>query len=346
MPDFFMPFEARLNPHLDGCRERVPVWAEAMGLLDPSHEAASDQRWSRAAFERADFPLFTAYAHPDASAAELDLVCCWYVLMWFVDDQLQAAYELDPWSLRRGVDRFMSFMPVLPSPVPVPENAAERAALDLWAKTAPAMTPVWRERYTRAFRKFGEGHRWFDLAVRGEPDLFDFVELRREVGGGMMMTCLLEHDAGVEIPPAVYDSRPFKALLDTFRDAIDLQNDIVSYAREVSLGEGEFNGVTVFQRAQGCSLQAAVDVIDDVITGRVRTMCAAADRDLPTVLDESDLDARTCRRVVDYVRACQTMLAGSYAWALQSKRYTAASVTVPTGPRGLGTSAARLAASW
>ena len=282
------------------------------------------------------------HADPDAHPAELDLLCCWYVLMWFFDDQLQAAYERDPASLKRGVDRFMLFLPVVPQLVPVPENAAERAATDLWARTAPAMSPVWRERFTRAFRAFGEGHRWSDRAVHREIDLVDFVELRRVVGGGMLMTCLLEHDTGVEIPPAIYRSRPFTALLDVFRDAIDLQNDIVSYAREHALGEGELNGVTVFQRALGGSLQGAVDTIDRLLTGRIRTMCSAADVDLPTVLVESNLGEITGRRVQDYVRALQTMLAGGYAWALQSRRYHAAPTFVSIGPTGLGTSAARL----
>ena len=236
----------------------------------------------------------------------------------------------------------MLFMPIFLQLVPVPESAAERAVTDLWTRTAQAMTPVWRKRFTSAFRSFGEGHRWSDRAVKREIDLFDFVELRREVGGGMLMTCQLEHDTGVEIPPAVYRSRPFTVLLDGFRDAIDLQNDIVSYAREHALGEGEFNGVTVFQRALGCSLQAAVDTIDGLLTARIHTMCAAADVDLPTVLEESNLSEIACRRVQDYVRALQTMLAGGYAWMLQSPRYNAAPTVLSTGPTGLGTSAARL----
>jgi germacradienol/geosmin synthase len=338
MPEFHMPFDARVNSHVDGCRDRVTRWAESMGLLDPEHEEASDQRWSRAHFEVADFPLFAAWAHPDAEPAELDLMCSWHVLMWFQDDQLQAAYERDPASLRRGVDRFMLFMPVLPQPVPVPENAAERAVFDLWPRTAPAMTPLWRERYTAAFRRFSEGHRWFDRMVRRDTDLFDFVELRREVGGAQMMTCLLEHDTGIEVPPNIVCSRPFKSMLDCFCDAIDLQNDIVSYDREVTLGEGDFNGVTVFQRALGLPLQETVDTINTVITGRVNSLCAAIDDDLPIVLAETEINPGD---ITTYVRAVETMLAGAYAWALHSPRYNNRK-PVPAGPTGLGTSAARL----
>ena len=34
LPDFYTPYPARLNPHLDAARAHSKAWARAMGMLD------------------------------------------------------------------------------------------------------------------------------------------------------------------------------------------------------------------------------------------------------------------------------------------------------------------------
>ena len=35
LPDFYVPYPARLNPHVDAARSHSTAWAREMGMLDP-----------------------------------------------------------------------------------------------------------------------------------------------------------------------------------------------------------------------------------------------------------------------------------------------------------------------
>ena len=79
LPDFYMPYPARLNLHLDMARVHAKAWAREMGMLDaPPGEHGADV-WDEAKFDSMDFALLCAYTHPDAPSYELDLVTDWYV---------------------------------------------------------------------------------------------------------------------------------------------------------------------------------------------------------------------------------------------------------------------------
>lgn len=38
LPDFYLPYPARLNPHLDTARVHTKAWARQMGILDAPTE--------------------------------------------------------------------------------------------------------------------------------------------------------------------------------------------------------------------------------------------------------------------------------------------------------------------
>lgn len=90
LPEFYMPHPARLNPHLEGARVHSKAWAYEMGILGSEEDAEAAAIWDERAFDAHDYALLCAYTHPDASAAELDLVTDWYVWVFFFDDHFRS----------------------------------------------------------------------------------------------------------------------------------------------------------------------------------------------------------------------------------------------------------------
>ena len=40
LPEFYMPYPARLNPNLESAREHSKAWAYEMDMVDPPHRTA------------------------------------------------------------------------------------------------------------------------------------------------------------------------------------------------------------------------------------------------------------------------------------------------------------------
>ncbi|MFI6094863.1 hypothetical protein ACIA8G_04875 [Lentzea sp. NPDC051213] len=350
-PALYMPFEARINPHLGVTRERTKAWAHAIGFFDPQYTESTGGIWSEEAFDQADFAHFTALAYPDAPPHELSIVTDWHAWIWFVDDVFGSGYREigDRAEALRRIARFMAFMPILPGPTPIPEDPAERAVADLWTRTAPAMSPQWRERFTMHVRDFLTGSLWeTDNLTRDRfPDPIEQLEMRRRFGAAGFSAALLERAIGTEIPYHISRTRPFEVLIDTLRDAADLSNDIVSYAKDKREGVLVNNVIHTVRHLLDITLQQAVDTVNQLLTGRVKTLEETVRADLPQTMIDLDADELTSRLVLRYGDAMQTWLAGSYEWHDASGRFRQGQQRQPVhllrGPTGIGTSAVHMA---
>ncbi|MFJ9844825.1 terpene synthase [Kitasatospora sp. NPDC101155] len=265
-PQFHMPFESRLNPHVDQARAQAGEWARQMGMFDEEY-SQWPQRWSEEKFDQADFPLFIALTHPDADACELELVTDWHVALWFVDDLFLPLYrrDHDQESAAAQVERLMMFLPLdgLPRPLS-PGNPVERAFANLWSGTAATMSPLWRDRFVSSVRRFLDGVPWeLEHVDHAVTDLIEYLGARRDFGGLQFTAVLMEHAMG-ELRPNVLRRREFHTAVDAFVDAISLHNDIVSYDREVDEGTVGNNGVEVARKALGLNRRDAATVINDL----------------------------------------------------------------------------------
>src|SRR3954465_6613642 len=129
LPDFYVPWPARLNPHLEAARVHSKAWAREMGILDPPKEEAVPKVWDEAKFDAMDYALLCAYTHPEAPSPELDLITDWYVWVFFFDDHFLEVYKRpqDQVGAKAYLDRLPLFMPVdLSTAMPEPTNAVER----------------------------------------------------------------------------------------------------------------------------------------------------------------------------------------------------------------------------
>ncbi|MFD8028764.1 germacradienol/geosmin synthase Cyc2 [Streptomyces sp. NPDC059717] len=341
LPRFYMPYPARLNPHVDEARAHSTQWARAMGMLEGSGI------WEQSDLDAHDYGLLCAYTHPDCDGPALSLVTDWYVWVFFFDDHFLEAFKRtqDREGGRAHLDRLPLFMPPdLATPVPEPENPVEAGLADLWARTVPAMSLDWRRRFAVATEHLLNESLW-ELSNINEGRIanpVEYIEMRRKVGGAPWSAGLVEF-ATTEVPASVAASRPLRVLMETFSDGVHLRNDLFSYQREVE-EEGELsNGVLVLETFFGCTTQQAADTVNDILTSRLHQFEHTALTEVPVLAVEKGLAPDEVAAVAAYTRGLQDWQSGGHEWHLRSSRYMnkgARTTRRSLGLSGIGTSAA------
>ncbi|WP_021594949.1 terpene synthase family protein [Actinomadura welshii] len=337
LPDFYVPYPARLNPHLESARAHTMAWAREMRMLDEHRDPGTPDIWDERALEAMDYPLLCAYTHPDCDGPELDLVTDWYVWVFYFDDHFLEVFKKphDQEGARSYLDRLPLFMSLDP---PEPVNAVERGLADLWARTVPSRSDAWRRRFSASTLNLLRESLWelSNISTGRIPNPVEYIEMRRKVGGAPWSADLAEHAAGVELPERVVGTRPLRVLKDTFSDAVHLRNDLFSYQRETE-SEGEVNNcVLVMEHFLSVAPQVAADTVNDLLTSRLRQFENTALTELPHIVEDHALDPVERARVAAYVKALQDWQSGGHEWHLRSSRYM--------NKKSIGMSAARIPA--
>ncbi|GGW64356.1 germacradienol/geosmin synthase [Streptomyces lucensis JCM 4490] len=345
LPHFYLPYPARLNPHLDEARAHSTRWAREMGMLEGSGI------WDQADLEAHDYGLLCAYTHPDCDGPALSLITDWYVWVFFFDDHFLDMYKRtqDRAAGKAHLDRLPLFMPLDPSAAaPDPLNPVEAGLKDLWARTVPAMSAGWRRRFAVATEHLLNESMW-ELSNINEGRIanpVEYIEMRRKVGGAPWSAGLVEY-AAAEVPAAVAGTRPMRVLMETFSDAVHLRNDLFSYQREVEEEGENSNGVLVLEKFFGCTTQEAADTVNDILTSRLHQFEHTALTEVPAVALEKGLGPDEVAAVAAYAKGLQDWQSGGHEWHTRSSRYmnerarAGSPWRVPGGP---GTSAADVGA--
>ncbi|MET8244007.1 germacradienol/geosmin synthase Cyc2 [Streptomyces sp. NPDC005202] len=341
LPHFYMPYPARLNPHVDEARAHSTRWARETGMLEGSGI------WEQADLDAHDYGLLCAYTHPDCDGPALSLITDWYVWVFFFDDHFLETFKRtqDRAGGKAYLDRLPLFMPLdLATPVPEPQNPVEAGLADLWARTVPSMSVDWRRRFAVATEHLLNESLW-ELSNINEGRIanpVEYIEMRRKVGGAPWSAGLVEY-ATAEVPTSVAGSRPLRVLMETFSDGVHLRNDLFSYQREVE-DEGELsNGVLVLETFFGCTTQEAADTVNDVLTSRLHQFEHTALTEVPALALEKGLTPDEVAAVAAYTKGLQDWQSGGHEWHMRSSRYMneRARPTRPwQRPTGPGTSAA------
>lgn len=320
LPDFYVPYPARLNPHVEEARQHTKVWARTIGMLEGSGI------WEEKDLDSHDYALLCAYTHPDCSAEALSLVTDWYVWVFFFDDHFLELFKRTPdrEGGKRYLDRLPEFMPMeRGAPTPEPTNPVEAGLADLWARTVPAMSDAWRVRFAEATKNLLNESLW-ELANINEGRIanpVEYIEMRRKVGGAPWSAGLVEYAADAEVPDAVAGERALRVLRDAFSDSVHLRNDLFSYQREVE-DEGEnSNGVLVLEHFLGCSTQEAADAVNDLLTSRLQQFENTALTELGPLCAERGLDPAQTAALLAYIKGLQDWQSGGHEWHLRSSRY-------------------------
>ncbi|MEU4278932.1 germacradienol/geosmin synthase [Streptomyces tanashiensis] len=320
MPDFYVPYPARLNPHVEAARTHTRDWAREMGMLEGSGV------WEEHDLDSHDYALLCSYTHPDCDEEALNLVTDWYTWVFFFDDHFLEVFKRtqDRAGSKAYLDRLPLFMPADPTAgMPEPTNPVEAGLADLWRRTVPSMSEGWRVRFAEATEHLLYESLWeLDNINEGRvANPLEYIEMRRKVGGAPWSAGLVEYAAGAEVPGQVAWSRPLRVLRDAFSDAVHLRNDLFSYQREVE-DEGEnSNGVLVLERFLGCTTQEAANAVNDLLTSRVQQFENTALTEVPLLAAEKGLTPQECAAVAAYAKGLQDWQSGGHEWHMRSSRY-------------------------
>ncbi|MCY0934116.1 terpene synthase family protein [Streptomyces sp. H34-S4] len=346
LPDFYVPYPARLNPHLEDARVHTKKWARAFGMLEGSGV------WEESDLDSHDYALLCSYTHPDCGSEALSLITDWYVWVFFFDDHFLEMYKRsqDREGAKAYLDRLAAFMPMDlgPSSAGFPEatNPVEAGLADLWARTVPAMSMDWRERFSESTRNLLNESMWelANINIGRISNPLEYIEMRRKVGGAPWSAGLIEY-VSAEVPARVAHSRPLGVLRDAFSDAVHIRNDIFSYQREVS-EEGELsNAILVLETFLGCTTQEAAEASNDLLTSRLHQFEQTALAELPQLFADHAMNPAETAAVLAYAKGLQDWQSGGHEWHMVSSRYmnkearATAPLTLPFMPSGLGTTA-------
>jgi germacradienol/geosmin synthase len=354
LPDFYVPYPARLSPHVERARQHSTEWARDMGMLDAPRPGGGVV-WDEAALAAMDYALMCGYTHPDCDGPTLDLVTDWYVWVFFFDDHFLEQFKVsrDRAGARDYLDRLELFMTAEGDEPPEPGNPAEAGLLDLWRRTVPAMSDGWRRRFATSTHNLMVESMWeLDNIDRGRvANPIEYIQMRRRVGGAPWSANLVEYAAGAEIPEGLAATRPLQVLADTFADAVHLRNDIFSYQREVEEEGENANAILVFERFFGWPTQRAAEAVNELLTSRLLQFEDTALAEVPALLADRAVPPDEAGRVAAYVKGLQDWQSGGHEWHARSSRYMNEEAQPGAGepggfgglpgPTGLGTAGIR-----
>ena len=349
LPEFYLGWPPRLNPHLETARTHTKAWARQVGILDTPESDDTPAIWSEQRFDAMDYGLLCAYTHPDAPAVELDLVTDWYVWVFYFDDHFLEVYKRpgDEEGGRAHLRRLPLFMPLnLSETPPEPANPVERGLADLWYRTVPSKTLEWRRRFFLATKHLLDESDWElrNINAKRVANPIEYIEMRRKVGGAPWSAHLVEHANFVEVPDRIFDSRPLRVLKETFADAVHLRNDIFSYDREVN-DEGELsNCILVLETFLSITTQQAAELTNEILTSRLYQFEHTALTELPILFLEFAITPPEQRAVALYVKGLQDWQSGGHEWHLRSSRYMNADAGEAAPPPILGGGAGQASA--
>ena len=341
LPDFYIGWPARLNPHLESARAHTKAWAREVGILDTPERDETPEIWSAEKFDAMDYALLCSYTHPDTPSEELDLVTDWYVWVFYFDDHFLDVYKRpgDEEGGRAYLQRLPLFMPLdLTAVPPEPSNPVERGLADLWYRTVPSKTPEWRLRFHQATKHLLDESDWELRNINADrvANPIEYIEMRRKVGGAPWSAHLVEHANFVEVPDRISDSRPMRVLKESFADAVHLRNDLFSYDREVN-DEGELsNCVLVLERFLDITTQEAADLTNEVLTSRIYQFENTTLTELPMLFLEFGISPVEQQAVALYVKGLQDWQSGGHEWHMRSSRYMNAGAAEEAPPPILG----------
>ncbi|MEV8531798.1 germacradienol/geosmin synthase [Streptomyces sp. NPDC051211] len=319
IPEFRFPYPTVLNPHLEGARKRLIEWNRRIGMFEEgfwSEEKAADH----------DFALCSAGLDPGASPEALDISAAWLSWGTYADDMYPALWGRvgGLGGAKPATDRLRSFMPVdLAEPPSPPVTVLERGLADLWRRTAAPMPPRGREMFRAAMDTVLDSWLWEldNLAANRVPDPVDYLEMRRATFGSPMTASLARMAHMDVVPPEVYESAAMQSLEASAFDYSALMNDVYSYQKDVEYDGELHNMVVVVESFFGCDYPAALGVVSDLMTSRMRQFEHVVEHELPVVYEDHGLDAAARAALDRWVQELKQWMAGIYTWHDATRRY-------------------------
>jgi len=349
-----MPYSHRLNRQLDRARENLVAWSARMGIIGQAPGLPRCAAWTEQDLRAFDYVLCSAGLVPDAPLAELDLASAWLCWASYGDDYYPSVFGRNLVAAKAQNRRLAAFMPAGDAAgAPASASPLEAGLADLWPRSTSSMSPANQQQLCGSVMEMLESLVWelADEALNRIPDPVDYLEMRRATFGCSLTISLARLAGRGQVPPEVYRSETIRDLEETASDYACLLNDVFSYQKEIEFEGQLHNGVLSVQRFLGCGIPAAVEVVNDLMTQRLRQFERIIATGLPALCERHRLDGPARAALDEYVQQLQDWLASILHWHRACGRYTepqllrrygAAPGKVAGTLTGLGTSAARI----
>ncbi|MET9634455.1 hypothetical protein ABZX92_44070 [Lentzea sp. NPDC006480] len=328
MVEFDMPFAARLSPHVDRVRQHTKTWVRDMGMLNGAP-------WTEAFYDAADYGGFGPLTHPTASLEDLKHINDWHTWGFYLHDAFREGFLRSRNVL--GGKAFIARLKEILASGTAPMNPAEKGLADLVSRSS-------LDDDDRAgVISLLDGMSWelHNTAQGRVPDPIDLVEMRRKTNAGDLSAALAQKSVGAELPAELLRNSTMRALVDSFGDVPGLRQEILGFDAFYGSGASTTSAVLAVQQFFECELQQAVSVVGDLVAARLRQIESII-AELPSLVQEYDLDEQARAGLHRYVEALKSWLAGELLWSRRSGRFSFS--PAPTrksfhSPTGLGTAA-------
>jgi germacradienol/geosmin synthase len=354
LPPIYMPLPLALSPHLDRARQHNLEWARRMGMLNPVPGLFGSGIWDERRMKGFDFTLCAAGLYPDATVEQLNITGEWLTWGTYADDFLPLIFgpTHDMAGAKVWNARLSLFMPLDCVSMPAATNPVELGLADLWMRTALGLTRVARKQLRASIERMTASWLW-ELANHTQnriPDPVDYAEMRRRTFGADLTMGLSRLSLADHLPAEIFKTRTLLALDGTTADVGGWINDLYSYRKEIEF-EGELhNFVLVAQKFLGCSAEQAMQVVNDLITERLKQFEHVVATEVPVLIREYQLNERAKKALEDYIQRQRWYMPAVLNWHVYTSRYKddelerSPFARALSGLQGPGTAAAKLGA--
>jgi 5-epi-alpha-selinene synthase len=312
IPQVRIPFTPRVNPFYRMAARHTTRWAGRLELITPR---TADR------FAGESYARLVSRLYPEASLPDLTLAAD--LNSWFhvYDDRFELTdVGSDPALATLWVEKTDAILSG--DPPDKSEGPLLRGLADIRDRFRMRASDSWWERFAANFRRCFRTAVW-EVQNRANgtiPDPGSYVSHKLEIAYVPPSFDVIEFVEHFDVPDAIRDSAPYSTLVHEAGHVVVCTNDLIGLRRE--LAQGEFhNLVIVLANDLGCSLQAAIELVNETIATRMdRFLAAKKELDAHFTAIEADEHVRdgTLRCVV----GLEHWMRGYLDWAMESRRFS------------------------
>ncbi|MFJ9213289.1 hypothetical protein [Streptomyces sp. NPDC102264] len=306
LPPLYCPIDAAIHPEHDSIDRDSQIWLDRYRL----YTSDIDRAWVIAR----KYGEAMTRIYPEGIADRVALTARWLHWIFYVDDvRMETATTPDRLASAIGLTSHLLRVMESPATEPTADQTGPVAALQsLMSSVQAVASPTQLYRFVEAHRKWFHSILW-GMANPALAGLDEFLHLRMLNAGGAASLSWSEITTGEEVPGAEFHSPAMRALQESSFLMMALDNDLLSYNRELLIDGTKINIVMLLARLNDCPPEQAVHQAVALRDRLTTLFLRLRDQELP------ELSASGRAYVADLGYAIRSNL----DWGSNSPRYTA-----------------------
>lgn len=251
-PEFYCPFESKVNKHVDEAQKHTMDWAVRFRLID---DELILQR-----FQREKSAWLAGRTFVDTGLEELNLASDWCTWLFIFDDQCDNEdFGTQPDKLRKVIDGFISIL-YQDKKVTLENGTPLEASLsDFWERLKALAPAGFKERYRNEVKGYLEALHWesTNRFNKINPSIAAYKAMRVKSGAVYTVIDLAEITEHLTLSEEVLENPIFQRLHYLANVTSCWSNDVFSHDKEHHHGDVH-NLVIALRNEQNVSFEEAV----------------------------------------------------------------------------------------